>query len=363
MGYRLRPWARQRLASCHQFPAVVPGEIEVPGDPQLRQGHVKRVELKEPVRQSGIKPRGVQIHPEKMPDGCFGPAKICGAPAPGVLQFPGHPGQVPEAVADSQPLQVQGHGPTVGEEKVGGGGIAVNQHLPVGKISGSAPPRQSRSLSRARRSSPGQPPGFPQLGHHLIQVSQAGLGRDRESRDRPGVKKAQQARQFFQAPEEGRRVPVDAGLEQEMIQVRTGYGFQEQPQGPLGPAAQEPGRQAVAVAEAQGGELQIVVIFPGQTQIRGGLRRISGKEFPHHRVVAGGEGEAQDLARCRQGFDAHLARRGPETGLGFHQAPQGPGQGIGCGQAVHGLSRAGTRPASRAQPRAPLNWGWAGTTT
>ena len=51
-----------------------------------------------------------------------------------MFQFPGHPGQVPEAVAGSQPLQVQGHGPAVGEEKVGGGGIAVNEHLAIGKI-------------------------------------------------------------------------------------------------------------------------------------------------------------------------------------------------------------------------------------
>jgi hypothetical protein len=51
-----------------------------------------------------------------------------------MFQFPGHPGQVPEAVADSQPLQVQGHGPTVEEKKVGGGGIAVDEDLAVGKI-------------------------------------------------------------------------------------------------------------------------------------------------------------------------------------------------------------------------------------
>ena len=104
----------------HQFPAVVPGKIEVPGDAELRQGHVKGVETIESVSQSGVKTRGRQIHPEKMPDGLFGPAKIRGAPAPGMLQFPGHPGQVPEAVAASKALQVQGHGPTVGKEKVMG---------------------------------------------------------------------------------------------------------------------------------------------------------------------------------------------------------------------------------------------------
>ena len=164
-------------------------------------------------------------------------------------------------------------------------------------------------------------------------------------------------RQFFQGLKEGGRVAVDAGLEQEMIQVRAGHGFQQQPQGPLGPAAQEPGHQAVAIAEAQGGEPQIVVIFPGQAQIRRGLGGIGGEEFPHHGVVAGGEGEAQNLTRRRQRLDAHLPGRGPETGLGSHQAPQGPGQGISVGQAVHGVSRARTRPASRAQPRAPLNWG------
>ncbi len=168
-----------------------------------------------------------------------------------MFQFPGHPGQVPEAVAGSQPLQVQGHGPTVGKKKVGGGGIAVNEHLPVGKILAARLP----GIALARQGLPvlpGQQPGLQQLGRHLIQVSQGGLGRDRQSRDRPGVKKGQQVRQFFQAPEEGRRLAVDAGLEQEMIQVRAGHGFQEQPQGPLGPAAQEPGHQAAAISQAQG---------------------------------------------------------------------------------------------------------------
>ena len=171
------------------------------------------------------------------------------------------------------------------------------------------------------------------------------------------MKKGQQVRQFCQGPEEGRRVSVDAGLEQEMIQVRAGHGFEQQPQGPLRPAPQESGNQAAAISEAQGGEPQVVVIFPGQAQIRGNPGGIGGEEFPHHGVVTGGEGEAKDLTRRRQRFDAHLPGRGPEASFGFHQAPHGLGQRISIGQAVHGLSRARTWPASRAQPRAPLNWG------
>ena len=224
----------------------------------------------------------------------FGPDEIRGAPAPGMFQFPGYPRQVPEAVADSQPLQVQGHRPTVGKKKVGGGGIAVNEHLPVGKILAARLPGIALA-PQALPVLPGQQSGLQQLGRHLIQVSQGGLGRDRQNRDRPGVKKGQQVGQFFQAPEEGRRLAMDTGLEQETIQVRAGHGFQEQSQGPLGPAAQEPGNQAAAISQAQAGELHIVVVFPGQAQIRGDLGGIGGEKFSHDRIVSLREGEAQDL--------------------------------------------------------------------
>jgi hypothetical protein len=50
------------------------------------------------------------------------------------------------------------------------------------------------------------------------------------------MKKGQQMRQFFQGRKEGGRVSMNRGSEQEMIQVRAGYGFEQQAQGPLGPA-------------------------------------------------------------------------------------------------------------------------------